>query len=95
MATPGDPTYRLQGKDVITDFDTKGADHDTLDLRKLAGVDSFKDLMQHHAHKSGADVVIDGGHGDQITLSHVTPGGLVATDFLFSPRGTFYDRPAV
>jgi hypothetical protein len=71
------------GKDVITDFDFKGSDHDTLDLRKLDGVDSFKDLLANHVHKSGADVIITGNHGDQVTLSHTKTGDLAAADFLF------------
>jgi VCBS repeat-containing protein len=74
---------RGYGKDVITDFDFKGADHDTLDLRKLVGVDSFKDLMARHIEKSGADVIITGDHGDQVTLSHFKIGNLAAADFLF------------
>jgi hypothetical protein len=74
---------RGYGKDVITDFDFKGADHDTLDLRKLVGVGSFKDLMAHHIEKSGADVIITGDHGDQMTLSQVKIGNLAAADFLF------------
>jgi hypothetical protein len=74
---------RGSGKDVITDFDVKGSDHDTLDLRKLSGLDSFKDLLAHHIHKSGADVVITGDHGDQVTLNHVKIGDLAAGDFLF------------
>jgi VCBS repeat-containing protein len=74
---------RGYGKDVITDFDFKGADHDTLDLRKLVGVDSFKDLMAHHIEKSGAGVLITGDHGDQVTLSQVKIGNLAAADFLF------------
>jgi hypothetical protein len=74
---------RGYGEDAISDFDAKGADHDTLDLRKLNGVDSFKDLRAHHIERSGADVVITGDHGDQVTLNHVKMGDLAAAVFLF------------
>lgn len=70
-------------KDIITDFAAKGAEHDVLDLSGLASITSFADLKAHHLERSGHNVVIDGLHGDTITLLNVAIKDLGKADFLF------------
>jgi hypothetical protein len=68
--------------DVITDFDAKGQSHDVLDLRGLNSIKDFAALAHHHMVQDGHDVVINGGHGDTITLEGVKINALVEHDFL-------------
>lgn len=70
-------------RDLITDFDARGADHDILNLRGLKSITSFADLKKNHAEQSGKDVVIDGLGGDIITLAGVSLKDLDNGDFLF------------
>ena len=53
-----------------------------LDLSGLKAVTDFADLKTHMA-QHGSAVVIDGTHGDTITLEHVKLNDLDAGDFLF------------
>jgi Ca2+-binding RTX toxin-like protein len=69
-------------KDRVNDFDAIGRDHDVIDLRVLNSIGSFADLRANHMTKSGANVVINGGSGDVITLVGVTLSSLDAGDFL-------------
>jgi serralysin len=68
------------GTDRVTDF-TSGSD--LIDLRGLAAVTSFADLMTDHARQVGSDVWIDAGAGDVLVLRNLTVTGLVVDDFLF------------
>jgi hypothetical protein len=70
-------------RDLITDFDARGADHDILNLRGLKSITSFADFKKNHAEQSGKDVVIDGLGGDIITLAGVSLKDLDKGDFLF------------
>jgi hypothetical protein len=47
-------------------------------------VTGFADLKAHHMEKDGADVVIDAGAGDAITLEGVKLKDLHAADFAFA-----------
>ena len=67
-------------KDVITDFDAKGADHDMIYLTSIKSMDSFADIKAHMSLQDG-DTVIDFGKGDQLTISDVKPGELGAEHF--------------
>ena len=69
-------------RDTIRDFDARGADHDTLDLRDLRSITSFRDLVAHHMHQSGDTTVITTGAGDVIRLLHVNMADLGSTDVL-------------
>lgn len=69
------------GADVVTDFVAGGAE-DRLDLRALTGtLDPAQALTA--ASQLGADVVIDLGSGNCITLLNVQIGDLRSTDFIF------------
>jgi Ca2+-binding RTX toxin-like protein len=73
---PGSDTFHFfkgDGKDVITDFDAKGADHDYIALTASD---------QHYTiEKSGHNTVIDFSDGDMITLLWVNPHSINAHDF--------------
>jgi hypothetical protein len=49
----------------------------------VQSVTDFADLKAHHLTQIGSSVVIDGTHGDSITLEHVKLNTLDASDFLF------------
>lgn len=70
-------------RDRITDFNASGADHDTIDLSGLKSVADFNDLQAHHIEKVDANIVIDGGQGDVLTLVGVKIKTLDASDFDF------------
>ncbi|CAN7400073.1 calcium-binding protein [Rhizobium sp. LjRoot254] len=69
--------------DRIKDFDSKGVDHDVIDLSGLAAITDFADLKAGHMRQQGANVVINGTQGDMITLEGVRIKDLDAGDFLF------------
>jgi len=69
-------------RDTITDFDARGSDHDTLDLRDLRAIASFRDLIDNHTRQSGDHVVINTGNGDVIRLLNVAIADLNAADVL-------------
>lgn len=70
------------GKDVITDFNAQRARED-IDLSNVKKIKNFKDLKNNHMSKSGDDVVIDDGRGNEITIEDVKMKHLDASDFLF------------
>lgn len=67
------------GHDTVRGF----FDGDRIDLSQVAHIDSFQDLMDHHATQVGADVMIDAGGGDTLFIRHANLGQLDAGDFLF------------
>jgi hypothetical protein len=70
------------GKDTINDFN---AGTDLINLDAINDIImSFSDLKNHHASQSGANLVIDAGGGDTITVKGVTIDDLDATDFIFN-----------
>jgi glucose/arabinose dehydrogenase len=70
------------GKDRILDLDTKGADHDVVDLSKFAGIANFGDLMAHHVTESGSNVIVESGV-DRIVLEGISKADLERQDFDF------------
>jgi VCBS repeat-containing protein len=66
------------GKDVITDF-TRGLDRLQFDRDVFA---DYADMLDS-AVQSGADVLIDAGGGNMITLKNVQMAALQAGDFVF------------
>jgi Ca2+-binding RTX toxin-like protein len=70
------------GRDIITDFDARGAAHDLLNLRDLSAITSFRDLIDNHARQYGDDVVISTGNGNAIRLQNVAISDLHAMDVL-------------
>jgi hypothetical protein len=69
-------------RDTIIDFDATGADHDTLNISRLNSITSFEDLMANHVIETATGIVIDGLHGDRITLKHVALADLDTGDFI-------------
>lgn len=70
------------GADTIQDFDVF-ASGDLIDLRAVATIAGWDDLIGAHMLQSGADTLIDAGNGDSIRLIGVTFTDLAASDFLF------------
>jgi Ca2+-binding RTX toxin-like protein len=68
--------------DEVTDFSTKGAAHDVVDLSG-SGIKSWSDLKAHHLSTSHGNAVINAGHGDVLTLDHVSSTHLNEQDFVF------------
>ncbi|WP_170333176.1 CAP domain-containing protein [Ruegeria arenilitoris] len=52
------------GNDRITDLGKK----DTVDIRSMDSITSFRDLKANHAQQSGSDVLIDDGEGNTLRL---------------------------
>lgn len=70
------------GRDVIRDFDSRGGDHDVIDLGGVGKIDGFRDLMDNHIRQEGRDVVITAGD-DRILIDQVKLSDLDRGDFGF------------
>ncbi|MDH5772742.1 MAG: hypothetical protein OEY84_06360, partial [Rhodospirillaceae bacterium] len=68
------------GNDIITDFSAGGVE-DSIDLTGLNAFAGFADVMAS-AQQVGADVVLDFGAGDSITLGGTLLADLTVDDFL-------------
>lgn len=71
--------------DIVTDFHAFGPARDRLDLRGVAAVTGFADLVRDHLVVQGADIVLQLGNGDSVRLQSVVRADLDASDFLFAP----------
>ncbi len=60
---------KAYGKDVILDFHRKEAD--VIDLSDAVGIDSYKDLLAHHAKEVGDSVRITAGDGSVLTIDNM------------------------
>jgi Ca2+-binding RTX toxin-like protein len=69
------------GADTISDFQAAAMDHDTIDLSHT-DIGSFA-AVHNHISQSGADLVIDFGDGDTLTLTGVQESDLHKSDFHF------------
>jgi Ca2+-binding RTX toxin-like protein len=69
-------------RDRIIDFAATGAG-DRIDLRNVASITDFADLKSHHMKRDGANVVINAGSGDVVTLINVKQADLGSEDFIF------------
>ncbi len=79
----GDDTFVFvagDGNDVITDFNAGGVE-DALDITGLNAFVGFADVMAS-ASQVGADVIIDFGAGDSVTLNGAMLADLTVDDFL-------------
>jgi Ca2+-binding RTX toxin-like protein len=77
--------FRLgEGSDAITDFSPLAAsNNDVIELVGFgAAFDSFAEVMAA-ASQNGADVVIDFGSGQTLTLQNLTLAALASADFIF------------
>lgn len=70
------------GKDVITDFDTSGADRDRIDLSAIPKFDNFADVRNAMEMQSG-DAVINIGGSNSIRLHDVDMADLSRIHFIF------------
>lgn len=57
---------------------------DRIDVRGLAAIESYDDLIANHISQVGADARLDGGNGDVLYIRHALVGTLDAIDFLFA-----------
>ena len=69
-------------KDTIVDFEATNA-NEFISLVAVSSIANWSDLSSNHMAQSGADVTIDAGSGDGITLLNVSLPDLDAGDFLF------------
>ena len=70
------------GRDVITDFGAGSESHDVVEFSRTA-FDDFADVMALAAQQ-GADVVIDAGGGNALTLKNTSLSSLDRSDFHFA-----------
>ncbi len=70
------------GHDTIMDFVAGAGGVDVVDLRSVAGILSFADVLAR-ASQVGAHTVIDFGVGNTLTLQNVAMANLVSGDFLY------------
>lgn len=70
------------GIDKITDFNATN-DLEVIDLTAVSAIKGFNDLKNNHMEKAGADVVLNDGSGNKITLLGVDFGDLNKADFIF------------
>ena len=70
------------GQDVITDFAATN-DLERIDLAAVSSIVNFADLVNNHMSQAGANVLVDAGGGNTITLLGVSIGDLDVNDFIF------------
>jgi Ca2+-binding RTX toxin-like protein len=70
------------GRDTIADFHAKGLAHDVVDLKQMAGISDYADLMADHLTEKNGDVIIESG-GDRIVLESIAQNDLSRQDFDF------------
>lgn len=68
-----------KGDDKIKDFKPI----DKINLKGVASITGFNDLIKNHTTDVGGNLVIDDGAGNTLTLIGVTEASLVTDDFLF------------
>lgn len=78
----GDDVFKFsKGKDVIRDFDKKG--DDVINLRNVASIDDFTDLVDNHLTFKSGHAFIDDLAGNKLKLNNTTLASLSDDDFLF------------
>lgn len=70
------------GDDLVRDFDANNV-YEQIDLSGVSAITDLADLQANHLTQSGANVVIDTGGGNSVTLLNVNIGDLDSTDFVF------------
>ncbi|PIE07984.1 MAG: hypothetical protein CSA74_04815 [Rhodobacterales bacterium] len=69
--------------ETVKDFTLAGNHSDKVDLSGMASITGWNDLKGNHMTQNGADVVIDAGNGDVMTLENVTLADLAQDHFIF------------
>ncbi|MEH7826713.1 calcium-binding protein [Gemmobacter denitrificans] len=72
------------GEDEIVDFSAFGPTSDRIDLRGVAGITGFRDLMRNHLVVDGDDLILQLGGANRVELENTARADLDAGDFLFS-----------
>ncbi len=70
------------GQDRITDFDT-AQNGDVIDLRAIAEIESFDDLLSNHLSATENGALISDGQGNDILLENVALADLLVDHFVF------------
>ncbi len=70
------------GEDTIRDFSTH-LNGERINLEEVAGISSFHDLRGNHLSQAEANVLIEVGNGNSITLLNVELSDLTSRDFVF------------
>jgi Ca2+-binding RTX toxin-like protein len=70
------------GQDRITDFDT-AQNGDVIDLRAIAEIESFDDLLSNHLSATANGALISDGQGNDILLENVALADLSVDHFVF------------
>ncbi|MGA9254078.1 MAG: hypothetical protein WBV71_16715 [Roseobacter sp.] len=70
------------GQDEITDFDALSAG-EFIDLEAVTEITDLSDLTTNHMNQSGADVLIEDGLGNSITINNTQLADLGEDDFFF------------
>lgn len=70
------------GQDVISDFDATNY-FERIDLDRVSSIVNLFDLLANHTSQRGADVLINAGGGNTITLLNTNLADLDANDFIF------------
>jgi VCBS repeat-containing protein len=71
------------GADTVTDFQAGAGTDDALDLSGVSEITDLADLLANHATDVGANMEIDTGNGNSVTLIGVNATDLHQDDFLF------------
>ncbi|MEX0338443.1 MAG: calcium-binding protein [Arenibacterium sp.] len=78
----GDDVFKFsKGRDVIRDFDKKG--DDVINLRKVASIEDFTDLVDNHLSFKSGHAFIEDANGNTLKINNTTMASLSADDFLF------------
>lgn len=73
----------LSGRDTIYGFEFDGSSRDRIDLSRIEGISSYRDLMANHVSKGNDSVVIEISKTDKIYLEGVHMSELMASGFIF------------
>lgn len=73
---------RAFGNDTITDFD-EFDDLEDIDLSAVSAIVNYADLLANHMNQVGANVVIDDGLGNSITVLNALVTDMNEADFTF------------
>ncbi len=79
----GNDTFIFSGgNDVVTDFNAASS-RERVDLRDIASITGFDDLMDEHVTRVNGNVIIDDLSGNTLTLNSTTLNSLGEDDFIF------------
>jgi len=71
------------GKDTLYNFEFEGTDRDKIDLSKIHGISSYRDLMRNHVEAGNDSIIIEISKKDRIYLEGTSRQDLEASAFIF------------